>query len=85
MIGLAASTATTVREVGINKTTDRQRAAGPGKRTQREKLASPVQVGPPVTDQSAGSPSTVCFQPGTGSVQPVPGPGTQRFARGTRS
>ena len=40
--------------------TGRQRAAGPDERMQRENLASPVQVGPPVTDQSAGSSSTVC-------------------------
>ena len=59
--------------------------AGPGKRARREKLASPVQAGPPATDsdQSAGSPSTVCFRPGTGSVQPVPGPAC-KGSRGER-
>ena len=40
----------------------RQRAEGPDDRTRRENLASrsPEQVGPPVTDQSAGSTSTEC-------------------------
>ena len=45
-----------------NRMTGRQRAAGPDERTRRENLASPVQVGPPATDQSAGSPSTVCVR-----------------------
>ena len=76
--GLAATTATTVRE-GRSASTkpndrqatrsgarrSRQRAAGPDERTRRrEYLASPMQLGPPVTYQSAGSPSTVCVRPG---------------------
>ena len=38
-----------------------ERAAGPDERTRRENLTSPVQIGPPATDQSAGNPSTACI------------------------
>ena len=65
-----------------NRMTGRQRAAGPDERTRRENPASPVQVGPPVTDQSTGRPSTVCVRPGTGDVKPVLWPDSPGRFRG---